>query len=302
MTSPVRLREPALWASRFVLASFVLLLLWPAGVRAQGAVSPAWLTLPPLPVGWAMREADDTHVWLEGAAGELRIQLGDAGSAPVAAPPYHSIVAGRWTAGVLVNGESASTTFVATVRTAKGPVRVTAVGREAASGLADALELAAGLRIEGDEIAAPAPALDLSECPEARINPVGLFVSLPSGWRPKLDKRDGVFTLSQKKGGGTLVFTKASSSTVRDLGDAVRVAKGHEGFVVEPLFWKAPGSFRSWRLHQRKGEQTQVEELHLVRFKKLDEWSYHLVRVKGFAPATGMAQARSVLSRIKIIP
>lgn len=287
---------------RLALALLTLALAWPAGVRAQGVLAPTWLSTPPLPEAWVLRSAADDRALFQCPGGELRVVLGAKVVAPAEDSAYATIAAGRWVKGRLVTAPDGGVTFSVSVASAQGDVAMTASAKKAGPAFGQALELIAGLRFEGDTVAAPDPLLDLSERPEARINPVGLFVSLPDGWRPKLDKKTGVFTLQRKKVGGTLVFTKAAGSVLRDLRDAGRVAKAYPGFDVEPLYWQAPGAFRSWRLHKKEGDAVVVEELHLVRFKKLDDWSYHLVHVMGFPVDTGLAPARSVLARIKIIP
>lgn len=287
----------------FVSALFVLTLAWPLAVGAQGVLAPGRLVSPPLPEGWVLRAAADDKALFQSPKAELRISLGAASPAPAGAAVYESIVAGRWVAGSLAEAADGQKVFVASVKTPKGALLFTAQGKEEDGGYGDALELAAGFRVADDDVPAPLVAPDLSERPEARINPVGLFVTLPNGWRPHLNKKTGVFTMKRKKGGGTMVFSKASGAVLRDLRDAGRVAKAYPGFAVEPLYWKAPGAFRAWRLVGKKDKAGPViEELHLVRYKKLDEWSYHLVHVKGFTPESGLAPARAVLSRLKIIP
>lgn len=322
--------------SRFLLSVPVLLLLTAGPARAQappvatpgspsatpdvvaGPAAPSWLVVPALPEGWRVREADAESVTFAGGDAELTVArrtgsanevlaaLAEQAGAAVGGSPsvYHLSVGGPWVQGRLVEAaRGGSERAVVGVRRLPGDQVLTAVARgsERGRGVGEALDLLARVRLAGDDAPPPLAPLDLTGRPEARINPVGVFVTLPEGWKPELVKGEPVFWIRGPN--GRIRFAKAGAAEIRGLSSLEDVAEDHPGRVVQPLFWRPPGSYRAWQVLEVKDDEVvSVRNVHLVRYKKLDDWTWHLVEVEGVEPGRGFAEVRSVLSRLKKIP
>jgi hypothetical protein len=298
----------------------------PDGDVVAGPALPAWLTAPtPLPGEWRVQTATADAVTFAGGDAELVLERGEGAPAELLAAlaarvagevggspaPYHVSVAGPWVEGRLVEGPRGGPRLraVAAVRrpaVARAeddgpPLTAVARGPQAGRGLGEALDLLARVRLTGEDVPPPHPALVLDGRPEARINPVGIFVTLPNEWKPELVKGQPVFWLRAPS--VRIRFAKAEAADIRTLSSAEKVAAAFSDRVVEPLFWRPPGSHAAWQVLEAKdGAVASVRHLHLVRYKKLDDWTWHVVEVEGVDPLRGMAEPQSVLARLKKIP
>lgn len=281
---------------------------------------PGWVRLVgPLPEGAGVVEASDERLrltfgeaqmelaWRSGSAGEAAAEaLGEIeGRLGGTGEPHYVSVCGRWVRGSLVVGArdgKKGAAVIAARSLAGGRVLAVKVGGPRSDpGLGRAIALLAALRLQGVDDEEPFPSIDLTSRPEARINPVGLFVPLPEGWRPKLNRKERVFRLT--RGGFHLVFAKAGTAEQREMASVASMRSAHPDVFVQPLFWRAAGHRVAYQLLRLEGEEVRhVMELHLIRFRKLGDWNYNLVRVETDAPARGLAPARSVLARLKLIP
>lgn len=287
---------------------------------AKGPEAPGWVTVPtPLPAAWRIQDTGgdsitftdgETRLALVRQAGtpdELRDALvsqtaGELGGAK--SSPYYLAAGARWVEARLVDGPGRSgPRALIAARPLKGGAVVTAVirGGQRGRGVGEAVDLLERLRFAGEDDPAPHGPLDLEGRPDARINPVGLFVTLPKDWKPNLVKGEGSFWLRNKT--ARVRYAKPSASDLRELDDQKSVAAAHPEYTIQPLFWHPPGSYRAWQLLKREGDDVvEVRAIHLVRYKKLDDWSYHLVEVEGVDPHRGFAHVRSLLARLKMIP
>lgn len=274
---------------------------------AAAPTVPAWLHAPAtLPVGWGVASAAGDAVTLKGPDATLVVTLSDSGiSSAEALPTCHALLAGKWGKASCLSdtGSAGGAEPWRAVRPGPSGKTLSASIKAASSGivLATAFEILADLRLADERIAGPRAGLTLEDRPNARINPVGLFVRLPKGWKPKLNKRAGTFGLRSKA--GRVRLSKASSGDLRKLRSAGSVADAYPEYLAEALPRFAPGSYRAWRLLKVEGGRiTGARELHLIRFKKLDDWSYHLVEIDPKKPEEGMAPFHDILATLGIIP
>ena len=275
--------------------------------------SPSWLELPgPLPDGWTAAEAAGAtfqaraggavlHVE-RGSAGELTLGTAGTGLRVERDEPFWAPFAGAWVEGKIFWGQADGGPAVGVVLAREGvTARVVGSATRRATAVGEALAYLERVRLRGVSGASALAPLDLSGRPEARINPVGLFIPMPDGWRPKLDLKKRIFRLTKRP--LTMIFGKPGTSDHRDMRTLATMREAHGDGVVQPAFAKAAGHFRAYQLLRMEGGAVaHVTEIHLIRFKKLGDWNYNVVRVETSEPARGLAPARSVLSRLKIIP
>ena len=286
---------------------------------APAAKAPAWLgEVPALPSGWSLTAAEAEMATFSGGGARLVVARQSGAAADVAAAlagqlaadlgakgrKHFVLLAGAWAKGTFASGQAggAATQAVVAVRGLGGGRALSLVARGPMTGgaFADGVLFAGELRLAGEGLPAPLR-LDLSDRPEARINPIGLFVRLPKGWKPRLEKGPGIFTMRGKP--GRIVLRKAKAAAIRTLADLDGVMDEYSDDYAQPSLWHAPGHHRAWQLLELKGDEVvALREIHLIRFRKFGDWIYNTAEFTVSEPGRGAAPFRAIVSSLQLIP